>query len=269
MKLSALTKKLLVFLYLLPLGLVFPQPNGKLMYADNPNSVIVFEYDNKISITTFDLITGTETVKQGIYTTSMKYGISFIKVTWENGTVDTFLMLSNSLVCFLYKAKDSNPYVLGFSGSYNRGEFVFRNPKSITASSSFIENGKPYSPDQINTRLGQAWVEGVNGQGIHEKLFINTQLGCTALHISTGFISYEKPYLYKENSRPKKLNVSVAKKFSFTIDILDTPNFQTINLPQALEANDILVIEILDVYPGTKYEDTCINCILYDTRSVN
>lgn len=88
--------------------------------------------------------------------------------------------------------------------------------------------------------------------------------GCTALHISIGFVSYERPYLYEENSRPRKLNISVAGKFSFTADLVDTPNFQTINLPQTFGRNDELVIEILEVYPGTKYEDTCINNIFYD-----
>jgi hypothetical protein len=58
--------------------------------------------------------------------------------------------------------------------------------------------------------------------------------------------------------------LSVADKFSFMTDLLDTPHFQTIKLPRTLGADDTLVVEIVDVYPGTKYEDTAINCILYD-----
>jgi hypothetical protein len=119
-------------------------------------------------------------------------------------------------------------------------------------------------------KLGQAWVEDEKGQGINEKLFINppyltSQWNCTALHISIGFVSFEKPYLYAENSRPRILDVSVSNKFSFSVELVDTPDFQTIKLPQSIGTSDVLVIEILDVFPGTKYEDTCINCILYDT----
>jgi hypothetical protein len=263
---SLLSRNYLLLLFFLSEGLVFSQGNNRVVYANNPDSVIIFETTNKITIYRLDLITGNEMEKHGNYTMLMKHGVPFINVTWENKATDDFIMLSNSIACFLYK--DPDPYMFGFSGGYNRGELVFRTPEDIKASSSLAENGKSYSPDQINLKLGQAWAEGVRGQGLHEKLFI-TQPNCTAVHISIGFVSFTKPYLYQENSRPKVINVSVEEKFSFTVDLLDTPNFQTIILPQELGATDQLVIEILDVYPGTKYEDTCINCILYDIAPMN
>lgn len=64
--------------------------------------------------------------------------------------------------------------------------------------------------------------------------------------------------------RPKKLELFVKDKFCFEVELEDTPNYQTIDLPQRLLSEDTLVIKILDVYPGTKYEDTCINSIFYD-----
>ena len=270
MKLALRKNKGLIFLYLLSMGLIFSQENNMLVYIDHPLSVIVFENDNKIMIVTRDLQTDINLERNGIYTTSIKNGITFIDVTWDNNTYETFLMLSNDVICFLYREDNPNPYVLGFSGGFNRGEFIFRSPTNIWASSYLVENDSLFSPEQINQRLGVAWIEGAHGQGIHEKLFINPnvlapQLGCTALHISIGFISFERPYLYEENSRPKRINISVAGKFNFIFDLIDTPNFQTIKLPQRLEENDTLEIEILEVYPGTKFEDTCINNILYDT----
>jgi len=259
-------KSFLVFLFFVLQGLSFSQENSKLMYSDNPMSIIIFEDDNKITVHILDLITGNLIEKQGIYTKSSKNGVPFIDVTWNNKAKETFLMLSNDVACYLYKTTDPTPYCLGFSGGYNRGEFIFRTPKTIKATSHLIENGKRYLPDQINSKLGQAWVEGAKGQGIHEKLFI-TKPGCTIIYISIGFVSYEKPFLYQENSRPSKINVSVPGLFSLDIDLLDTPDFQTIKLPKPLGKDDILEIEILEVYPGTKYEDTCINFILYDTIS--
>jgi hypothetical protein len=44
----------------------------------------------------------------------------------------------------------------------------------------------------------------------------------------------------------------------------DTPNFQTIISPECLK-DEMLKLEILDVYPGAKYEDTCINAIIFET----
>jgi hypothetical protein len=204
----------------------------------------------------------------GTYTILLKHGIPFMNVIWEDNTSETFLLLFNDLICFLYTSSDINPYLWGGAGGFNRGEAILHSPTGIRASSFLIENGRQYLPEHINTKLEEAWVEGVKGQGIHEKLFIDPPFGCTALHISIGYVSYNKPYLYEENSRPKKLNISVSGKFSFDIELIDTPNYQTINLPQAVEENDILIIEILDVFPGTKHEDTCINSILYDIMPI-
>jgi hypothetical protein len=269
-------KKILILIFLCLCFLhpcVSAQENLK-VYIDHPFSRIVFEENNKISIIIRDLQFDTENNRMGIFNITKKFGVPFLNVTWNDGQKETFLILSNELVCFLYKAKEQKPYVSGFSGGHNRSEFVFLKPESIKASSSLAENGILYSPDQINSNLEQVWAEGKNGQGVNEKLFINPPYqssiyGCTAIYISIGFVSYEKPYLYEENSRPKKINVSVTNKFSFVVDLLDTPSFQTIEFPNTLSTNDVLLIEILDVYHGTKYEDTCINNILYDTIPID
>ena len=76
-------------------------------------------------------------------------------------------------------------------------------------------------------------------------------------------MTYNKPYLYKQNSRPKKIRLTAESLFSIEVDLIDTPNFQTIIFPVRLK-NEILKLEILEVYPGTKYEDTCINAILFE-----
>jgi len=75
--------------------------------------------------------------------------------------------------------------------------------------------------------------------------------------------------LYEENSRPKKLNILVENKFSLTVDLVDTPNYQTIIFPQTLYSSDIIIIEVLDVFSGTRYNDTCINNILYDGQTID
>ena len=53
------------------------------------------------------------------------------------------------------------------------------------------------------------------------------------------------------------------------MDLVDTPNYQTIIFPQTLYSSDIIIIEVLDVFSGTRYNDTCINNILYDGQTID
>ena len=84
-----------------------------------------------------------------------------------------------------------------------------------------------------------------------------------------GYISYEKPYLYKQNNRIKKIKVKGIKSGKEKIlDVLDTPHLQTVDISFITKAEDIRV-EIADVYKGTKYDDTCLHyCITYDDEVI-
>ena len=113
------------------------------------------------------------------------------------------------------------------------------------------------------------WVEGVKGDGIGEGFTIegrqyNKPLG-PYLFIINGYISYDKPYLYKQNNRIKKIKVTgIKSKQSKILDILDTPHPQTVDISFITEPEDIR-IEIKEVYKGTTYDETCLHyCITCD-----
>ena len=117
------------------------------------------------------------------------------------------------------------------------------------------------------------WVEGVPGDGIGEGFTIqgqqfNKPLGPYLLLIN-GYISYEKPYLYKQNNRIKKIKVTGLKSGKIQIlDVLDTPHPQTVDISFITQPEDIRV-EIADVYKGTKYDDTCLHyCFAYDEKII-
>ncbi|MBP5602230.1 MAG: hypothetical protein J6X78_05830 [Treponema sp.] len=77
-----------------------------------------------------------------------------------------------------------------------------------------------------------------------------------------GYISYDKPYLYKQNGRVKKIKVTGLKSGkSKILDVLDTPHPQTVDISFITEPEDIRV-QIEEVYKGTKYDDTCINYLI-------
>ena len=111
------------------------------------------------------------------------------------------------------------------------------------------------------------WVEGVQGDGRGEGFTIVNSWGSVFPYIllMNGYISYKKPYLYKQNNRVKKIKVTGLKSGkSQILDVLDTPHPQTVDISFITEAEDVRV-EIADVYKGTKYDDTCLHyCITFN-----
>ena len=110
------------------------------------------------------------------------------------------------------------------------------------------------------------WVENVKGDGIGEGFTIKNgvphEIAYPYLLIMNGYISYQKPYLYKMNNRIKKIKVSGVKSgVSKVLDVLDTPHPQTVDISFIKDIEDIRV-EIAEVYKGTKYDDTCINYLI-------
>ena len=156
----------------------------------------------------------------------------------------------------------------GFKNDYPLTNPVFYDQKirKYKDCSSFLtEKNKEYPVSNLdNLAVDTPWVEGVPGYGIGEGFTIENSWGklYTTLLIMNGYISYEKPYLYKQNGRIKKIKVKGLKSGKEKIlDVLDTPHPQTVDISFITEPEDIRVT-IEDVYPGTKYEDTCIHYMI-------
>ena len=218
----------------------------------------------------------------GSYTVVEEEGIKFIQILWNDNTTDKYLIIGsinndktfNNI--YLYN-KNGYPFfsagiTLSEWGPYNVRLKV--DTKILSASSTLREGNIVYSTNNLDERIGMSWVEGVKGQGIGEKIIfsgkntdINSPVFFNSLYISIGFVSMDKPYLYKQNSRPKKIRVSYEGEDPEITELADTPNLQAINCYGwwSRDPNNRgniekeLWIEILEVYPGTKFEDTCIN----------
>ena len=156
----------------------------------------------------------------------------------------------------------------GFKNDYPLTNPVFYDQKirKYKDCSSFLtEKNKEYPVSNLdNLAVDTPWVEGVPGYGIGEGFTIENSWGklYTTLLIMNGYISYEKPYLYKQNGRIKKIKVKGLKSGKEKIlDVLDTPHPQTVDISFITEPEDIRVT-IEDVYLGTKYEDTCIHYMI-------
>lgn len=142
----------------------------------------------------------------------------------------------------------------------------------VDCSSHLTEKTKDYPVKNLNEfNVDTPWVEGVKGDGIGEGFTIKKRDGTVFpyLLIMNGYISYKKPYLYKQNNRIKKIKVTGLKSGkSKILDVLDTPHPQTVDISFLTEPEDIR-IEIADVYKGTKYDDTCLHfCVTYTNEVI-
>ncbi len=189
----------------------------------------------------------------------------------KNNNIET----SNKIMFLAFQGKYKNMF------AFTKGFRQDRTPLTTTrfdewgnlykdCSSYLIEKDISYPVENLRKLVVDTpWVEGVPGDGIGEGFTIqNVQykkpLGPYLLLIN-GYISYEKPYLYKQNNRVKKIKVTGLKSGKTKVlEVLDTPHPQTVDISFITEPEDIRV-EIADVYKGTKYDDTCLHyCFAYD-----
>ena len=162
----------------------------------------------------------------------------------------------------------------GFSERYPCTESIISERVQVykDCSSYLKEKNKEYPVDNLSIKaVDYPWVEAAPGDGIGEGFTLVNSWGQKYKYIllMNGYISYEKPYLYKQNNRVKKIKVTgLLSKKSKVLDVLDTPHPQTVDISFIEMAEDIRV-EIAEVYKGTKYDDTCLHyCITYDAEVI-
>lgn len=146
----------------------------------------------------------------------------------------------------------------GYRKYYNCSSYLTESTKGKTKEYK-VENLCEFSVET-------PWVENVKGDGIGEGFSIQNgfphEIAYPYLLIMNGYISYQKPHLYKMNNRIKKIKVTGIKSGkSRILDVLDTPHPQTVDISFITDIEDIRV-EIAEVYKGTKYDDTCIHYLI-------
>ena len=173
-----------------------------------------------------------------------------------------------------------------FDNNYNTEEIndLYKNVygciKNIKASSELTEtlnnNKTVYSVENVLTvgsektlghffrTIGCPWVPDIK---IDKNPYIDFELKFDAIctvHILPGFIDFDRQHLWKQNARPKTIEIidletseSLGK---YTID--DSIKFTSINLPRNVKK---VRIRFIDFYPGTKYQDPCVAAIYFGT----
>lgn len=166
------------------------------------------------------------------------------------------------------------------TGDYS--PFHSYNVKSISASSSFKE--KQYGQDIVYAPINLfrafivgcrchpywwndahiPWVEGVKGNGINETISIEFNNPVYSFSILNGYADVQNMKLFKENSRVKKLKVEdLSNNLEYTMNFEDKVYFNYLELSKP---SNSIKLTILEVYEGTKYQDTCISALIENTR---
>ena len=132
--------------------------------------------------------------------------------------------------------------------------------EDVMASSELSESNMTHFAGRVlDGDPDTAWVEGAAGQGIGETLVLTFDgtYQVSGLRICAGY--QKNDYVYYNNSRPETISVEFSdgsvENYSLA-DVYDQEQVVTFSTPK--ETSYIRII-INSVYPGTKYEDTCIS----------
>lgn len=134
------------------------------------------------------------------------------------------------------------------------------------AASSFLEDSYPdtgymqYPPGNIiDGDSSTAWVEGSSGDGVGE--WIQIEFGgmyvMSGINICNGYQKSEDIYL--KNNRVKNIRLHFSDNSYIDYELSDSyGQTQSLMFPQPMRT-DRVVLEILSVYSGVKYQDTCLS----------
>lgn len=103
------------------------------------------------------------------------------------------------------------------------------------------------------------WAEGDVGPGIGGKINIDFTRKVPSVYILNGYVDLRRRDLYKANNRLETVKVrSLKPAFEIEYTFPDYVGFHEIILP---ESTDSIELEIISVYRGDRFDDTCITKI--------
>lgn len=174
-----------------------------------------------------------------------------------------------ALLCFV----EENP-VLSHFYSANCSWYCGGQIDSVTASSALADR---YAAEKAHDfSIVTAWVEGVEGNGEGEYLrysFPGTCPRITTVLIHNGYVKNWE--VWRDNARVKRLLMYYNDESYAILNLQDTMGLQSFDVGVlGYEDKDSapawsIKFEILEVYPGKKYEDTAITEIYFDGIDVH
>ena len=118
-------------------------------------------------------------------------------------------------------------------------------------------NAEPFN--EVNRNL--AWCEGAKGNGIGEWLQLSVINGGAFVKTLTIANGYQKSKTaFYANARVKGIRIEMDSGLRLTTTLKDRFGDQVLDLPDWQDITKVRVT-ILSVYPGQKYQDTCLTTL--------
>jgi hypothetical protein len=138
---------------------------------------------------------------------------------------------------------------------------------AISANAFLTEGAAAYRAENMREFSNVPWAvrrTELGGAGIEVRI----EGPANWLVIGNGFYHAEKPDLYEENSRPKEIAITYGSAAPIGEEVREhrvlldgTFEMQFVPLLYMDPAAQNISIKILSVYPGTAYDDVCLNYI--------
>ena len=126
------------------------------------------------------------------------------------------------------------------------------------------QSGNNYGPQNLFDGSNRtAWCEGVPGNGEGERIHIRIEDGppFRRLLINNGYA--KSADTYRNNGRARTIDITTDRGDRIRTVLPDTSSEVVVQIPGPVQYRE-LTIRIVDTYPGSKYQDTCINSIFPD-----
>ena len=171
-----------------------------------------------------------------------------------------YLLLWSPLFCTLLNS-DGSIFYSGTNKELISSVDSFTSSVEFASSSQLSESDGVYDSNNLQKLEGCIpWVEADEDFGLGEYVEVKSDSNFSALVFYNGFISSENPYLYAYNNRVRKLCLYDDKgQLIDRVELEDSPSPQVVSLlPNSYH---YVRIQIESVYPGDKWNDTCLSCI--------
>lgn len=160
-----------------------------------------------------------------------------------------------------YQNKSSDKTLNEIEISQNEEKILPPEFETVNATSILSSDGQNtyYAENIWDGNKNTAWVEGVSGNGIGEIISFSaaSEQSISGIRILNGYC--KKEALYWANSRVKKLKITFENDENMIVDIPDAFNQCHDIKFEKIMSSSILKLEIMEIYQGTHYTDTCVS----------
>ncbi|WP_108809039.1 NADase-type glycan-binding domain-containing protein [Aquimarina spinulae] len=142
------------------------------------------------------------------------------------------------------------------SSNFKNEKYLITNISDTDYSTAYVF--KPNTKVKINIQLdlGKSFL---SGRYSNKKLLNPNEVIMNPIKLSliNGYVKSKA--LFYENTRVKEIKVYVNHKYVETVVLMDKPLVQEFKVNAIFKTNDIITLEPISFYKGSKYDDVCIS----------